>query len=340
MVRSFRWIMVLALLVSAPGMYEATRAQFKAAPEGGYPPPTGQIAFSRDRDLWLMEADGSNPREIVTSSRLANKIVWSPDNQEILFCQDGYQQYVLPNGGGGKIKLYDIFATRVASPKSIKQVTTDAISASPSYFPDGDRIAFTRNLSALDLSKEVPLFQVYVGGTYGSPLPKNVNLGSATPDLQLLTPAVSPDGKQIAVAVTRADLMASPKPTLGIAIIPAKGFKGTMEEWTDKAAQIPVSSGPAWSPDGRYLAYVDISENPRSLALYDFERELNRVIYEPLKGFDLISASPSWSPDGNWIVFGNVKGSILMVDRNGRNLKSLTRSGSDSYPMFSNPVHE
>jgi Tol biopolymer transport system component len=324
--------MTLALCSVAP----AARAQFKEAPEGGFPPPAGRIAFMRDQDVWIMNADGSGARQLVASGRAANRVVWSPDNAEILFCQDGFQQYQLPSGGGGKIKLYDIFAARVDAPGNVKQITTDAMSSSPSYFPDGARIAFTRNLNTFDLTKEVPNYQVYVAGTYGNPKPKSLNLGEASVLLQLMGPAVSPDGKQIACVVTNEKALASPKQTLGIAIFPAEGFKGTPEEGYAAAAKIPTSAGPSWSPDGRYLALVDASSDPRSLAVYDVARQTRRVIYKPLKGFDLTTAPPSWSSDGNWLVFANSKGTILMVDRNGANLKALTKGGTDANPAFSN----
>lgn len=311
-------------------------AQFKEAPEGGFPPATGRIAFVRDQDVWVMAADGSGARQLVPSGRVANRVAWSPDNTEIMYCQDGFQQYELPAGGGGKIKLYDIFVARADAPKDVKQISTDAMSASPSYFPDGLRMAFTRNLNTFDFTKEFPNFQVYVGGVHGNPKPALLNKGEVTPDLQLLTPAVSPDGKRIACVVTNEDVLTSPKQTLGIAIFPAEGFKVTVEEAYQEAAKIPTASGPAWSPNGKYLAYVDATVEPRSLALYDFERQTRRVIYKPLKGFDLTTSPPSWSKDGNWLVFANVKGTLLMVDRNGANLKALTKGGTDSCPAFSN----
>lgn len=311
-------------------------AQFKEAPEGGFPPATGRIAFVRDQDVWVMAADGSGPRQLVPSGRVANRVAWSPDNSEIMYCQDGFQQYELPAGGGGKIKLYDIFVARVDAPKNVKQISDDAMSASPSYFPDGVRIAFTRNLNTFDLTKEFPNFQVYVGGIHGNPKPTLLNKGEPSPTLQLLTPAVSPDGSRIACVVTNEDVLTSPKQSLGIAVFPAEGFKGTVEEAYQAAARIPTASGPAWSPDGKYLAYVDATVEPRSLALYDFERKTKRVIYKPLKGFDLATSPPSWSKDGNWLVFSNVKGNLLLVDRNGANLKALTKGGTDAYPAFSN----
>lgn len=324
------------LCATAPEWTEVARGQFKDALKGGFPEPTGQIAFVRDRDLWLMEADGSNPRSHLVSGRIANKLVWSPDNQEILYCQLGMQQYQLPNGGGGTVKLYDVFAVRASNAKSVKQVTSDAMSSSPDYFPDGARMAFTRNLNAMDLSAEFPLYQVFVGGIHGKPEAVNLNQGRLSTQLQLMTPSVSPDGKTIACAISTEIQMMSANSSMGIVFFPSTGFKGTVLEWQTKAKIIGGGASPVWSPDGRYVAFVDQSTNTRSLALWDIEREVKRTVYQPLTLFGLTTVPPSWSPDGNWIIFANVKGNIMIVDRQGNNLRSLTRGGVDAYPAFSN----
>ena len=334
--KSVRSLVVIMAVLFVSGFAADTLAQFKEAPAGGFPPPSGRIAFMREQDLWIMKADGSEPKQLAASGRAGNRLVWSPDNAEILFCQEGFQQYQLPAGGGGRVKLYDIFAMRVETPGPSKQVTNDAMSSSPSYFPDGNRIAFSRNLNTFDLSKEAPNYQVYVGGTYGQPKPKTLNSGDLNSGVQLLSPDVSPDGKQIACVVTNEQALSTPKQTLGIAIVPAEGFGGPAKEWFDRAAKIPTASGPSWSPDGSYLAFVDASSDPRSLGLFDVKRGTKKVIYKPLKGFDLATSPPSWSADGNWLVFANSKGTILMVDRNGANLKALTKSGTDANPAFSN----
>ena len=330
------WLRGLFLIGCTTVAASIALGQFKEAPEGGFPPPSGQIAFVRNQNRWVMNADGSNARELYASGGVSTRVTWSPDNQEILFCQEGLQQYQLPGGGGGRIKLYDIFATRVAG-GGIKKISNDAISASPSYFPDGQRMAFTRNLNALSITEEVPLFQVFVGGVYGSPEPANLNQGKVTTQLQLMSPDVSPDGERIACTVTDQETLTSPRLAIGIAIFPAEGFKGTVLEWTDNARKLPNAASPAWSPDGRYLAYVDLAREPRGLAIYDVERESRRTLVQPLAGFSVSPSTPSWSPDGNWIVFANIKGSIQIVDRNGKNLKPLTNAGTDAYPAFSHP---
>jgi len=328
--------LALVTLFAAAAVPDAV-AQFKAAPEGGFPPPQGQVAFVRDGNLWLMNADGSNAREVVVSGRLANKVVWAPDNMEILYCQSGVMNYELPGGGGGAIKLYDIFNSSLDNPQIIKPTTQDAQSSSPAFFPDGKLIAYMVNLHSFDVHAELPNYQVFVAGVTGSPSAKPLNKGKITPKFQLMTPAVSPDGSTIAACVTDEEAIASPTQVIGIAFFPATGFSsGTPDEWKEKAKAIPIAFGPSYSPDGRFMAFADGTTRPRSLALWEVERGVKRTIYTPALGYEVNTTAPSWSPDGNWLVFANGKGNVMLIDRNGKNLKPLTAQGTDAFPAFSN----
>jgi Tol biopolymer transport system component len=331
----FAWSAAV-LLAAVTGPPEGSRAQFREQPESGFKAPSGQIAFVRDQDLWVMEADGSKPRLLLKSGRIAKKnIAWSLDNQEILFCQSGTLQYQSPAAAGGAKRLYDIFAVRVSSPHATKQLTGHADSHSPSHFPDGQRIAFVRDLHALEVYELEPLYQVFVGGKYGSPAAWNLNRGEPTGRLQVLSPAVSPDGQTIACVVT-SDTLLSKVDTMklfGIAFFPAAGFNGRVDEARERAEAIPGGFGPAWSPDGKHVAYVDT--HTRALGLYDVESQTKKILFKPRAGSGVSNTTPSWSSDGNWIVFANLKGHIFMVDRNGKNLRGLTTLGGDAVPAFS-----
>ena len=58
---------------------------------------------------------------------------------------------------------------------------------------------------------------------------------------------------------------------------------------------------PAWSPDGRYLAYVEAprEEMPRRIMLYDFETGQAG----PYPGIPDGAYDPAWSPDGSMLAF-------------------------------------
>jgi hypothetical protein len=95
--------------------------------------PDGQtIGFLSDRNsrplgLYLMNADGSNPR--LVQDGVSSGLSWSPDGTQLLFgvC------------GGAQAGIHAI-----GSDGSAEQRLTDACDSSPAWSPDGTQIAFNR----------------------------------------------------------------------------------------------------------------------------------------------------------------------------------------------------
>jgi TolB protein len=96
----------------------------------------------------------------------------------------------------------------------------------------------------------------------------------------------------------------------------------------------PIMS-PAWSPDGRRLAYVSF-EN-RQTAIY--VQELATGQREQVAGYEGINSSPAWSPDGRKLAITLSKGGnadIYVLDLATRQLSQLTdHFAIDTEPAWS-----
>jgi TolB protein len=91
---------------------------------------------------------------------------------------------------------------------------------------------------------------------------------------------------------------------------------------------------PAWSPDGRKLAYVSF-ENERASV---FVQDIGTGVRNEMASFEGINGAPAWSPDGRSLALtlsrdGNPE--IYSLRINDKKLTRLTRSaGIDTEPVF------
>lgn len=100
------------------------------------------------------------------------------------------------------------------------------------------------------------------------------------------------------------------------------------------ASPEPIIS-PAWSPDGRELAYVSFESQKAVVWVQDVASGKRRAV----ANFRGSNSAPAWSPDGKQlaVTLSREGGSqIYLLDRNGDNLRRLTTSaGIDTEPVFS-----
>ncbi len=141
--------------------------------------------------------------------------------------------------------------------------------------------------------------------------PENI-LNSAHP---ILSPAWSPDGKQLAYVSFE-----TRKPAIYIQNLAT----GTREK---VAGYKGINGAPAWSPDGQRLAMTLSRDGNPEIYILDLDsRRLQRLTYNAA-----IDTEPAWSPDGKALVFTSDRGGrpqIYRIAANGGKVKRLTFEGS------------
>jgi len=254
-------------------------------------PDGRRIAFMALGDLWVMEVDEEwNPGvpERLTDDRYIEWMPsWGPDGDRLYFSSD--------RGGDGRPDLYAIdladgAVTRVSQ-------TADSRMVFPRVSPDGTRFAYIHggNQSLMVHDLRTGELRRVVGQAYAS------NVGG---------PSWSPDGSWIALAdIERANTRFREGRNL-IRIVEVESGEARFVEpgpWPAGLSE-RFEAGPAWSPDGRWLAFIMSSTLHLMPVGPDGEPTgpARRLVDEP-------ADMPSWSPDGRGVLYMS-SGRLKVVD--------------------------
>jgi len=105
-----------------------------------------------------------------------------------------------------------------------------------------------------------------------------------------------------------------------------------------------MDGDPAWSPDGRRLAFVRVRGGRSDIYVVNrdgsgLRRLAHAITFRPMPGSSSgFAANPAWSPDGQKIAFmsnRDGKDDIFVVNADGSGLRNLTRSRGNYYkPIY------
>src|SRR5215203_2199122 len=272
-----------------------------------------------DRDIYVINADGSNPSSL-TTVEWSTTFAWSPNGEKIAF--DGWTRSGDINGPTG---IYLI------NPDGTGQKYLTSSGATFSWAPDSKKLAFAIQSSTdSSASASAADTDLYVRRTDGSDLTRLTN----TPDDGEWGPVWSPDGTKIAFSITDAHY------DTDIYLINADG-----SGYTNLTNSSQSEDSFAWSPDSKKIAFLRTIEFQRCSELYVMnvddptgETRLTEVSLIPNSvstGHDL-----AWSPDGEQIAFksasSSVNNDIYVINADGSGRTNLTNSKqSEDYLAWS-----
>jgi Tol biopolymer transport system component len=196
-------------------------------------PDGTRIVFEREQDgnvpggIWVVNADGFDATQIAEDGRVPN---WSPDGSTIAF--------VRLQGPGESLYLMDADGSDVRPLTPAGSVQGDRLWY-PTWSPDGSEIAFVSFHG-----NETDVYVMKADGSGVRQLASNLEVFGP--------PAWSPDGASITLAIN-GQLNG---PVGGIALLATDG-SGDMTFVPGTRTEYPnYVDNPTWSPDGRWLAYV------------------------------------------------------------------------------------
>ncbi len=189
-----------------------------------------QIAFVRDRAIWVMGRDGSGQRKLTSPGTSRDGApAWSADGGAVFFARS------IP----ALDEISSIFSIR-SNGTGLRRLTPKEMSCvgAPAASPDGRLVAYTDD-SPCDGHAGPDIFAVTTAG-------RPANLPFVFPETMISqNPAWAPDGRRLAY-------VASDPERGGSAIYVSSSDRSPPQ----RVAPAEHAWAPAWSPDGRWITFA------------------------------------------------------------------------------------
>ncbi len=239
-------------------------------------PDGEQVAFTALNDLWVMPLDGE-PVRLTDDAYIEWVPSWAPDGRTLWFNSDRH--------GNGLPEMYSVdLETREITRRTN---LPDARMVFPVLAPDGERVAYIdgsdQSLRVLDVAAGT--VRLVAEQAYAS------NVGR---------PSWSPDGRYIVLADIQPFSRRFREGRNLIRVVEVATGEATFHEPGPLPAQLSerFEAGPAWSPDGAWMAFIMNS------VLHVLPVAPDGTPTGPARQLtDHIADMPSWAPDSRSVLY-------------------------------------
>ncbi len=246
--------------------------------------PAERLVFTRAGSIAIMKPDGSD------LSRVTIRAASAPDETPALSPRG--TEVVFASARDGVRKLY-VATVDGAETRPITD-GADGGDAHPTWTPDGKSVLFVRGRP----ETRRDLYLVPAGG--GTP-PRRLLEGRDDAPAQGGWPAVSPDGRTIVFVADRGEGTGT---SLFLVGIDGKGIRRLTRP--PQSLSWVVDTRPAWSPDGKRIAFASnrhgtSSDDAADFDIYAIDPDAGAVVR--LTNDPAVADDPVYSPDGKRIYF-------------------------------------
>jgi dipeptidyl aminopeptidase/acylaminoacyl peptidase len=320
------------------------------SPDGGwvaYTVSVPDVARDRpDKDIWMTSWDGSRNLRLTTSKSSEHTPLWSPNGRYLAFLSDRDdarevdQVWLLDRAGGEAERITDLpggvseyawspdgrrLALIAGDPDPDSAAVTSDTTQRTHHPIVIDRFQFKEDETGYLDTRRDHLYLFDIAGRKAEILTQGV--------YNERTPAWSPDGRSVAFVSKRRDEF-DRTDNWDLYVVEARSGASPRQLTTFEGPDMNPEWGsrpPAWSPDGKYLAYVQggplklIYYAGQKLAVVPVSGGPARVVTPTL---DRNVLSPSWSPDGGSILFlleDDRVTSVARVPAAGGTVQALTK---------------
>jgi serine/threonine-protein kinase len=276
-----------------------------------------RVVYSRDGGILVRALNGGEPRLVLRDS-LAHSVDWSPDGSMLAYVQ-GNQMYIGFGGALGNVSPSSIWTVSADGGTPVRVTDSLSLNMSPAWLPGGRHLLL---VSDRDGPRDVYMVRVdELGRRHGEPI-------RITTGLDPHSISVSADGATLAYSqfTYRRNVWEITIPTAGsVSISEARSV--TVGNQTVENHGV--------SRDGRWLAYDSNLEGNQDVYVVPIEGgEPRRVTTDPGDDFH-----PDLSPDGREIVFYSTRHGtrdLFLISVDGGSETRLTNGpGDEMHPAFS-----